>query len=49
VAENSGGLHCLKYGLTVRNVRRVPSGLSPARSWSSATMRSIAPATIFWH
>jgi glycolate oxidase len=23
VAENSGGLHCLKYGLTVHNVRRV--------------------------
>jgi len=23
VAENSGGVHCLKYGLTVHNVRRV--------------------------
>jgi glycolate oxidase len=23
VAENSGGIHCLKYGLTVHNVRRV--------------------------
>jgi glycolate oxidase len=23
VAENAGGLHCLKYGLTVHNVRRV--------------------------
>jgi glycolate oxidase len=23
VAENSGGLHCLKYGLTVHNIRRV--------------------------
>ena len=23
VAENSGGVHCLKYGLTVHNVMRV--------------------------
>ena len=23
VAENSGGVHCLKYGLTVHNMRRV--------------------------
>ena len=23
VAENSGGVHCLKYGLTVHNIRRV--------------------------
>ena len=23
VAENAGGVHCLKYGLTVHNVRRV--------------------------
>ena len=27
VAENSGGVHCLKYGLTVHNVRRVRSVL----------------------
>jgi glycolate oxidase len=28
VAENSGGVHCLKYGLTVHNVRRVRAVLS---------------------
>ncbi len=28
VAENSGGVHCLKYGLTVHNVRRVTGLLS---------------------
>jgi len=27
VAENSGGVHCLKYGLTLHNVRRVRSAL----------------------
>ncbi len=27
VAENSGGVHCLKYGLTVHNVRRVRGAL----------------------
>ncbi len=27
VAENAGGVHCLKYGLTVHNVRRVRSVL----------------------
>src|SRR5437868_11865146 len=27
VAENSGGLHCLKYGLAVHNVRRVQAVL----------------------
>jgi glycolate oxidase len=29
VAENSGGVHCLKYGLTVHNVLRVRA--SPSR------------------
>ncbi len=28
VAENSGGVHCLKYGLTVHNIRRVRVVLS---------------------
>jgi glycolate oxidase len=28
VAENSGGVHCLKYGLTVHNIRRVRAVLS---------------------
>ena len=27
VAENAGGVHCLKYGLTVHNVRRVRGAL----------------------
>src|SRR5271167_2132615 len=27
VAENSGGVHCLKYGLTLHNVRRVRAAL----------------------
>jgi len=27
VAENSGGVHCLKYGLTVHNVLRLRVGL----------------------
>ena len=46
VAENAGGVHCLKYGLTVHNVRRVRArARSPARSSSSAAMRSTAPAT----
>jgi glycolate dehydrogenase FAD-linked subunit len=27
VAENSGGVHCLKYGLTVHNLRRVRAAL----------------------
>ncbi len=44
VAENAGGVHCLKYGLTVHNVRkRARRARSPARSSSSAAMRSTAP------
>ena len=46
VAENAGGVHCLKYGLTVHNVRRVRGGArSPAKSSNSAAMRSMRPVT----
>ena len=31
VAENAGGVHCLKYGLTVHNVRRVRGVLDHRR------------------
>ena len=48
VAENSGGVHCLKYGLTVHNVLRV-RGLTMAGEvvefGSHASMRR---ATICW-
>ena len=44
VAENSGGVHCLKYGLTVHNVLRVRArDRSTATSSSSAAMRSTRP------
>jgi glycolate oxidase len=44
VAENSGGVHCLKYGLTLHNVLRVRGFTVPTASpWSSARWRSIAP------
>jgi glycolate oxidase len=32
VAENAGGVHCLKYGLTVHNVRRVRAVLMTGES-----------------
>ena len=45
VAENSGGVHCLKYGLTVHNILRLRSSQSKANSSRSALTRSTAPAT----
>jgi hypothetical protein len=45
VAENSGGVHCLKYGLTVHNVLKVRASRSKAKRSSSAAMRSMRPAT----
>jgi glycolate oxidase len=48
VAENAGGVHCLKYGLTVHNVLRVRGLTSPARSSSSATRRSTRRVTTCW-
>jgi glycolate oxidase len=40
VAENSGGVHCLKYGLTLHNVLRVRGFLADG---SPATFGSLAP------
>jgi glycolate oxidase len=48
VAENAGGVHCLKYGLTVHNVRRVRGVLITGESSSSAATRSTARATTSW-
>ena len=46
VAENSGGVHCLKYGLTVHNVlKRARRSRSTATCSSSAPRRSMRPAT----
>jgi glycolate oxidase len=48
VAENSGGVHCLKYGLTVHNVLRVRVVRSRARSSRSATARWMRRVTTCW-
>ena len=40
VAENSGGVHCLKYGLTLHNVLRVRGFAANGMWWSSAARRS---------
>jgi glycolate oxidase len=40
VAENSGGVHCLKYGLTLHNVLRVRGFTCQGRPSSSAARRS---------
>jgi glycolate oxidase len=40
VAENSGGVHCLKYGLTVHNVARVRAMTIEGDCSSSARTRS---------
>jgi glycolate oxidase len=40
VAENSGGVHCLKYGLTLHNVLRVRGFTVDGEPSSSAPMRS---------
>jgi glycolate oxidase len=42
VAENSGGVHCLKYGLTLHNVLQVRGFLADG---SPATFGSLAPDT----
>jgi glycolate oxidase len=50
VAENSGGVHCLKYGLTVHNVLQVRGSRSRARCWSfgqrGARQRRAGPAAV---
>ncbi len=51
VAENSGGVHCLKYGLTVHNVlgvRRLHRGRVSASSSAAAAARSTLPASTCW-
>jgi glycolate oxidase len=47
VAENSGGVHCLKYGLTVHNVLKVKASPSKASPSSSADALD-APAWTCW-
>jgi glycolate oxidase len=44
VAENSGGVHCLKYGLTTNNLLGVEMVLMTARSCASAASISIRRA-----
>ena len=47
VAENSGGVHCLKYGLTVHNVLRVRGVHDRGRGRRARlARRSMRPATI---
>ena len=46
VAENSGGVHCLKYGLTLHNVLKVRGFTGAGRGrCNSAATRWTAPAT----
>ena len=51
VAENSGGVHCLKYGLTVHNIRKLRVVLMTAISSTSVLIHWTKPrpvATICW-
>jgi glycolate oxidase len=48
VAENSGGVHCLKYGLTVHNVLKVKGFTIEGEPWSLAARRWTRPATTCW-
>jgi glycolate oxidase len=48
VAENAGGVHCLKYGLTVHNVLKVKGFTIEGERWSSAARRWMRPATTCW-
>ncbi len=45
VAENSGGVHCLKYGLTVHNLLALRVVTIEARCSSSAPRRRMRPVT----
>jgi glycolate oxidase len=45
IAENSGGVHCLKYGLTLHNVLRCAATPRRAKRSRSARRRSTRPAT----
>ena len=44
VAENSGGVHCLKYGLTTNNVLGVRNGRSWTVRWSAWAASTWMPA-----
>jgi glycolate oxidase len=46
VAENSGGVHCLKYGVTANNVLGLEMALMTASSSASAASTSTAGVTI---
>jgi glycolate oxidase len=48
VAENSGGVHCLKYGLTVHNVLKVRGFTMEGEPISLAARRWTRPATTCW-
>ena len=48
VAENSGGVHCLKYGLTTNNVLGVEMVLMDGEVIRSAASIWTPAATISW-
>lgn len=48
VSENSGGVHCLKYGLTVHNVLRVRGLTVEERLLNSEMPRWMRLATTCW-
>jgi glycolate oxidase len=48
VAENSGGVHCLKYGLTVHNVLRIRVVSIEGEVLKSAPRRPMRRATTCW-
>ncbi len=48
IAENSGGVHCLKYGLTVHNVLRVRGVTIDGEIVEFGIAALDAPATICW-
>jgi glycolate oxidase len=48
VAENSGGVHCLKYGLTVNNILGLTLVTAPASGCRSAAMASIHRVRTCW-
>ena len=48
VAENSGGIHCLKYGLTTHNLMGVEMALLGRRTCALAARRSARVASTCW-
>jgi glycolate oxidase len=49
VAENSGGVHCLKYGLTVHNLLALKVLTIDGELLEIGCRRSTVPATTCWH